>query len=79
MIVDQLALMSETRKALKPPAQLASVDVSQWRVAIPVIEQRTGLDFGDAVRGADTIASSTQPNVGAERAVLMRDMADLLR
>ncbi|WP_156862104.1 DNA/RNA non-specific endonuclease [Casimicrobium huifangae] len=79
MIVDQLALMSETRKALKPPAQLAGVDVSQWRVAIPVIEQRTGLDFGDAVRGADTIASSTQPNVGAERAVLMRDMADLLR
>ena len=79
MIVDQLALMSETRKALKPPAQLAGVDVSQWRVAIPVIEQRTGLDFGDVVRGADTIASSTQPNVGAERAVLMRDMADLLR
>ncbi len=78
LIVDQLALLSESRVALRPPAQLASVNVSQWRVGIKTIEQKTGLDFGATIRNADLISASGQPTVGAESAVLMRDMADLL-
>ena len=79
IIVDQLALMSETRKALGQPTALPNVDVSHWRVAIATIEQRTGLDFGKAVRDAETISASSQPIVGAEKAMLMRDMSDLLK
>jgi endonuclease G, mitochondrial len=78
IIVSQLELMNETRKALKPPAQLASIDVSQWRVPIATIEQRTGLDFGKTVREADTIAAGGQPVVGAERGMLMKDWKDLM-
>jgi endonuclease G, mitochondrial len=78
LIVDQLALLSESRVALKPPAQLAGVNVSQWRVGIRTIEQKTGLDFGKAIRDADLVAAGGQPVVGAEKAVLMRDLKDLL-
>jgi endonuclease G, mitochondrial len=78
LIVDQLALLSESRVALKPPAQLANVNVSQWRVGIKTIEQKTGLDFGKAIRDADLVAADGQPVVGAEKAVLMRDLNDLL-
>ncbi len=78
LIVDQLALLSESRAALMPPAQLASVNVSNWRVSIKTIEAKTGLDFGAAVRGADTIKATGQPAVGAEKAVLMRSLSDLL-
>jgi endonuclease G, mitochondrial len=78
LIVDQLALLSESRVALKPPAQLASVNVSHWRVGIKTIEEKTGLDFGKTIRDADTISAGGQPAVGAEKAVLMRDSKDLL-
>lgn len=78
LVVDQLNLLSETRKSLGAPRDVASVDVSQWRVSIASIEKRTGLDFGAAVRGADTIAQGAQPNVGAEAQILVRSLDDLL-
>ncbi len=78
LVVDQLNLLSETRRSLGAPRDVESVDVSQWRVSIASIEKRTGLDFGAAVRGADTIAQGTQPNVGAEAQVLVRSLEDLL-
>jgi endonuclease G, mitochondrial len=78
LIVDQLPLMSEPRRALGSPTALPNVDVSHWRVGIKTIEKKTGLDFGDVVRNADTIASSTQPNVGAESGARMRKIEDLL-
>jgi endonuclease G, mitochondrial len=78
LIVDQLPLMSEERRALGSPSALPNVDVSHWRVGIKTIEKKTGLDFGDAVRKADTITASNQPNVGAESAVRMQKLEDLL-
>jgi endonuclease G, mitochondrial len=66
MVVDQLALLSEERKSLGTPQPSSSVNVSHWRVAISQIEKRTGLDFGKAVRKADTIATANQPVVGEE-------------
>lgn len=61
-MVDQLPLLGEKRKSLGPPHDLPSVDVTHWRMAIKTIESRTGLDFGDTIRNADTIkgAGSTQ-------------------
>ncbi|WP_375786924.1 DNA/RNA non-specific endonuclease [Bradyrhizobium sp. Pha-3] len=80
LVVDQLQLLSEQREhGIKPPAGPAFVSVSQWRVAIPEIERRTGLDFGNAIRDADTIESKNQPVVGeAKTAVLIRKESDLL-
>ena len=78
IIIDQLALMAETRKALKPPAALDSVNVSQWRVSIATIEARTGLKFSQSIRDGDTINVVGQPTVGAEKATLIRDLSDLL-
>jgi endonuclease G len=77
LVVDQLALLSESRRSLGQPRAAATVDVMQWRVAIPAIEQRTGLDFGDRVRKADTIAQPGQPSVG-EAQVLIKSFDDLL-
>lgn len=76
MVVDQLALLGEERRGLKQ-AGPGPTNVAQWRVAIKEIERRTGLDFGDAVRGADTIALEQQPQVG-EAKVMVRAMTDLL-
>jgi endonuclease G len=53
------------------------VNVAHWRVAIPVIEKRTGLDFGDAVRTADTIRRPDQPDVGEEAAILIKTFDDI--
>ena len=78
LVVDQSALLDEPRHYLGQPQELASVDVAQWRVAIPEIERRTGLDFGDAVRAADTISRPGQPQVGAEAARPLRSLADIL-
>ena len=78
LIVDQLPLLSESRVALKPPEQLVGVKVSQWRVSIKMIEEKTGLDFGQAIRDSDTIESTGQPTVGAEKAVLLSDLRELL-
>jgi endonuclease G len=52
------------------------VDVNHWRVAIADIEKKTDLDFGQAVRDADTIAQAGQPNVG-EALRLVKSFADI--
>jgi endonuclease G len=78
LVVDQLSLLSETRKALKPPAEAASINVSQWRAPISEIEKRTQLDFGQTIRDADTIGAANQPQVGAEAVRLIRSFGDLL-
>ena len=77
LVVDQLALLDEQRKPLGPPKTVSHVDVSQWRVRIRSIEKRSGLDFGGAVRQADTIQKPGQPHVG-EAQVLIKSFDDLL-
>lgn len=76
LVVDQLKLLGEERRGVKQSG-VGPVDVGQWRVAIPEIEKRTGLDFGTAIRKADTIAQAGQPTVGEAR-VLVRSEYDLL-
>jgi endonuclease G len=76
LIVDQLPLLSETRKKMGAPQSLPSVNVSQWRVSISSIEKKTGLSFGPAVKGADTIGA-TQPTVG-EALIAITSYTDLL-
>jgi endonuclease G, mitochondrial len=78
LVVDQLPLLSEQRKNLGQPKDGPPVDVSQWRVAISQIEKRTGLNFGDDIRDADTITSGAQPAVGSEAARPIRSPADIL-
>ncbi len=78
IVVDQLSLLSETRKYLGQPENLPSVNVNHWRVAIPVIEKRTGIDFGDIIRQADTISSASQPPVGSEGARPILSFKDIL-
>lgn len=78
LIADQSQLMHETRRFVGTPQDLPAVDVSQWRVAIQTIEQRTGLDFGATVRDADTIKDEHQPQPGAEAAPLrLRSLDEL--
>ena len=79
LVVDQGALLDESRVNLGQPTAPAHVNVKQWRVAIRSIEERTGLDFGDAVRDADTIAQTSQPTVGgeAQTGVLLRSLEDI--
>lgn len=78
LVVDQKNLLAEERKFIGTPSDLPAVDVAQWRVNIGMIEKRTGLDFGDAIRAADTIRTDGQPLVGGEAQILVRDFADLL-
>jgi endonuclease G, mitochondrial len=81
LVVDQSELLDESRQNLGQPTALASVDVKQFRVAIKDIETRTGLDFGEAVRKADTIGSSLQPGVGRAESlngVLISDFSDIV-
>jgi endonuclease G, mitochondrial len=70
LVVDQLKLLSEVRQSLATPQSLPSVDVNHWRVPIEKIETLANLDFGNAVRAADTIKDAGQPNVG-ESSVLI--------
>jgi endonuclease G len=77
LVVDQLALLDESRVSLGKPTDLPSVDVQHWRVAIPVIESRTGLSFGDAVRKADTISRPGQPVVGEEATIRVTRFEDI--
>lgn len=70
MVADQLTLLSEARNFLGSPQALAIVDVNHWRVPIEKIEAQTGLDFGEAVRLADTIRDETQPQVGEARSLI---------
>lgn len=76
LVADQSKLLSEPRRSLGAPQALASVDVNQWRVPIGKIEAQTGLDFGEMVRGADTIADDEQPRVG-EGLVLVRSFESI--
>ncbi len=79
LVVDQLALLSEQRHGGIKPGAPAFVNVSQWRVAIADIESRTELDFGKAVRDADTIENKDQPVVGeAKKAIPIKSASDLL-
>lgn len=66
LVVDQLPLLDENRRNLGQPREIPEVDVSQWRVRIQDIEKRTGLDFGDDIRNADTISKAEQPVIGGE-------------
>jgi len=66
LVVDQGPLLDEARVNLGPPRAPSFVDVKQWRVPIASIEKKTGLDFGAAVRAADTIRRADQPGVGEE-------------
>lgn len=79
LVVDQLTLLSEQRHGGIKPGPAAFVNVSQWRVAITDIERRTGLDFGNTIRDADTFQDAGQPVVGeAAKAIPVRSKADLL-
>lgn len=79
LVVDQNVLLDESRINLGLPTNIAHVNVKQWRVAIRSIEERTGLDFGDTVRDADTIAQVNQPTVGGEAltGILLRSLEDI--
>jgi endonuclease G len=78
LVCDQLKLLSEARHgSLGKPRDLPSIDVNHWRVGIPSIETRTGLDFGQQIRAADTIAQAEQPAVGEAR-VLVRRFEDIV-
>lgn len=70
LVADQLQLLSENRRALGSPQALTMVDVNHWRVSIEKTESQTGLDFGQTVRTADTIADSAQPHVGEARILI---------
>lgn len=79
LVVDQLKLLCETRVNLGKPRPGPPADISEWRVAIAQIEKRTGLDFGDTIRNADTFSAGGTPVVGAEAARPIRGWEDLLR
>ena len=76
LVVDQLKLLSEARRSIGAPQSLPSVDVNHWRVPIEKIETLANLDFGDAVRAADTIKVAGQPNVG-ESSVLIKSFQSI--
>lgn len=78
LLVSQKELLGEERRNLGQPKALANVDVGQWRVPVSRIEGLTGLDFGAAVRKADTIKASGQPAVGAEALRPIRSFRDIL-
>ncbi|MGJ7495169.1 DNA/RNA non-specific endonuclease [Variovorax sp. RT4R15] len=79
LVVDQSALLDEARVNLGLPRSPSFVNVNHWRVAIKTIEKRTGLDFGQAVRDADTVTQSQQPGAGAEalQGTLIHSLADI--
>jgi endonuclease G len=79
LVVDQGALLDEARVNLGPPRSPSFVNVNQWRVAIKAIEKRTGIDFGQAVRDADTIGQAQQPGAGAEalQGTLIKSLQDI--
>jgi len=78
LVVDQGALLGEERVNLGTPRDVPSVDVSQWRDPIEEIERRTDLDFGEAIRAADTSRRPGQPRVGGEARRRIRSLADIL-
>lgn len=79
LVVDQGPLLDEPRVNLGEPTSPSFVDIKQWRVAVKTIEKRTGLDFGDLVRAADTIKQTTQPVVGEEAltGILITSLSDI--
>ncbi len=77
LVVDQLPLLDESRTYVGRPVDLPAVDVRHWRVPVVAIQARTGLDFGAALRAADTINQPGQPAVGAEAALLVTRFEDI--
>lgn len=79
LIVDQSALLDESRVKFGPPHDVARVNIQQFRVAVNEIERDTGLDFGNDIRDADTFELKAQPQVGeAQAAILLRSQTDVL-
>lgn len=77
LLVEQKSLYNEPRSGYMAPGA-GAIDVSQWRVPIKVIEDRTGLDFDKDVVDGDTMSRPGQPTVGEEAARLLRSFTDLL-
>lgn len=77
LMVDQLALLGESRVNLGQPTEGPPPDVQQWRVPVTKAEDATGLDFGSDVRTADTFKEGPQPTAGEAR-VLIRSFETLL-
>lgn len=77
LVVDQHQLLDEERHYLGQPKDVASVNVRQWCVKITQIEKRTGLNFGDAIRAADTFSPGGQIHVGEEAARPITDLKDI--
>jgi endonuclease G, mitochondrial len=80
MVADQLQLLGEQRgKGIARPVEGQQIDVSQWRVHVQDIGQRTGLQFDAAVVAADTIGQP-QPRPGAEAAqgIRVRSLRDIV-
>ncbi|MEJ0077026.1 MAG: DNA/RNA non-specific endonuclease [Alphaproteobacteria bacterium] len=75
IVVDQLNLLDEERKAIGAPQDLAAVDVTHWLVRIKDIETRTDLSLGDDVRAADTFGQGQQ-HVG-EAQVPIKSLTDI--
>lgn len=76
LVVDQLALLDETRTGMPRVTAATPIDVRQWRVPITTIAARAGLDFGPGVLAADSFGGAL-PGAG-EAQVLIASMADLL-
>ncbi len=72
LVVDQLELLSETRRYLGQPNETPAVNVSQWRVHVADIAKRTDLIFPVNVIEADTIGQPIQPQPSAEVGIAKR-------
>ncbi len=70
LVVDQSALLDETRRGIARPTDSTVIKVNQWRCEIASIEKRTGLDFGAIIRAADTFQDRKQPAVGEAQRLL---------
>ncbi len=78
LITDQLARLDEERVNLGRPKKAKLLNMKQRGAAISQIETRTGLTFPRQVKAADTIGS-VAPVVGAEAAIPLTSLEDLLR
>ena len=75
LIAEQTQLFALERKAgMKPPGDDTPVQVTQFRVSIPTLEKKTGLDLS-AIRAFDTSAGDL-PRVG-ERLQVVTKWADI--
>ena len=75
LVADQTALLSLERKGgTKPPPNDTPVQVAQFRISIPALEQKTGLDLSK-IRAFDT-SDGDLPRVG-ERLELVTKWSDI--